>query len=70
MLTELGYNQSLRAASEPAIVGSFLWKWFPEPQPVGRNFQLATSVMRSVIREAWWDDKVGQPVPDEAGLGD
>jgi hypothetical protein len=81
VLTELGYNQSFSAASEPwtypvdqaaeplqllcmsvalnaiaaepAIIGAFLWKWFPEPRPVGRNFQLATEGMRRVIREVW-----------------
>lgn len=81
VLTELGYNRSRRAASqpwayavdpdaeplqarcmsvalsaiakEPTIVGSFLWKWFPEPRPVGRNFQLATDGMRRAIRSVW-----------------
>ncbi|NIQ30345.1 MAG: hypothetical protein GTN89_08235 [Acidobacteria bacterium] len=38
---------------EAAIVGAFLWKWFPEPRPAGRNFRLATPEMREVIREAW-----------------
>ena len=38
---------------ESAILGSFLWKWFPEPRPVGRNFRLATPEMRAVIRDAW-----------------
>ncbi len=38
---------------EAAILGSFLWKWFPEPRPVGRDFRLATPEMREVIREAW-----------------
>lgn len=38
---------------EPAILGSFLWKWFPEPHPIGRNFRLATPEMRTVIRDAW-----------------
>ncbi len=38
---------------EAAILGSFLWKWFPEPRPAGRNFRLATPEMREVIREAW-----------------
>ena len=40
-------------AAEPRVVGAFLWKWFPEPRPIGRNFQLATPGMRQVIREAW-----------------
>ena len=38
---------------EPAIIGAFLWKWFPEPRPVGRTFQLATPRLRQVIRERW-----------------
>jgi len=38
---------------ESAILGSFLWKWFPEPRPAGRNFRLATPEMRGVIRDAW-----------------
>lgn len=41
--------------AEPAIVGSFLWKWFSEPRPVGRNFQLATTKMRSTIGDVWID---------------
>ncbi len=39
--------------AEPKVVGSFLWKWFPEPYPVGRNFQLATPAMKDTIRSAW-----------------
>jgi hypothetical protein len=38
---------------EPSIVGVFLWKWFPNPRPVGRNFQLATPAVKGVISEAW-----------------
>ncbi|MCZ6602242.1 MAG: hypothetical protein O6952_04485, partial [Planctomycetota bacterium] len=38
---------------EATILGSFLWKWFPEPRPIGRNFRLATPEMRAVIRDAW-----------------
>lgn len=82
VFTELGYNRSFLAASqpwayeldgpeaeavqvaclraaleaiehEPAVVGAFLWKWFPHPRPVGRNFQLANAAMSAVIREAW-----------------
>jgi len=40
---------------EPRIVGAFLWKWFPRPHPVGRNFRLATPAMQQLIREAWLD---------------
>ena len=38
---------------EPAVVGAFLWKWFPNPYPVGRNLQLATPEMRRAILEIW-----------------
>ena len=45
---------ALRAIErEPSIVGAFLWKWFPEPNPVGRNFPLATPGMREVLRQSW-----------------
>lgn len=84
VFTELGYNRSWKAASEPwayrtdgedaetlqatcmrialeaierepAVAGAFLWKWFPEPHAVGRNFQLATPAMRRSIRAVWAD---------------
>jgi hypothetical protein len=50
--------QCLRAAleaveAEPSVLGSFLWKWFPNPRPIGRNFQLATPVLKKVIRDVW-----------------
>jgi len=38
---------------EPTVIGSFLWKWFPPPRPVGRNFQLATPYLKSVISGVW-----------------
>jgi sugar phosphate isomerase/epimerase len=38
---------------EPRVIGAFLWKWFPEPHPVGRNFQLAAPHMLEVIRSVW-----------------
>ena len=79
VFTELGYNQSYLAASqpwnyradddgarplqemcwriafeaiasEPCIVGSLLWKWFPMPRPFGRDFQLATP---NILPSAW-----------------
>lgn len=82
VFTELGYNRSWRAASEPwdyrvdgpgaeafqarllalalaemeradCIEGAFLWKWFPVPEQVGRDFQLATPVLREVITRHW-----------------
>ena len=39
--------------NEPRVVGVFLWKWFPNPYPVGRDFQLATPVLKRVIAETW-----------------
>ena len=82
VFTELGYNQSYKAASkpwdyrvdddgarplqemcwrialeavekEPRIVGSLLWKWFPNPRPFGRDFQLATPRVMPIIAGAW-----------------
>jgi len=82
VFTELGYNQSYKAASEPwdykvdddgarplqemcwrialeavekepRIVGSLLWKWFPNPRPFGRDFQLATSRIMPIISGVW-----------------
>ncbi len=45
---------ALRAVdAEPMVVGVFLWKWFPNPYPVGRNFQLATPGLKRVIAAAW-----------------
>ena len=38
---------------EPRVIGAFLWKWFPEPHPVGRDFQLAVPHMLDVIRSVW-----------------
>ena len=98
VLTELGYNQSEKAASEPwsyqvhdgmedlqarcmsialnaiasepSIVGSFLWKWFPEPRPVGRNFQLATPKMQSAIKEIWGTEREGSGRDVEGEPGD
>lgn len=51
-------EQCLRVAlraieSEPAVIGSFLWKWFPNPRPVGRNFQLATPRLKATISGVW-----------------
>lgn len=45
---------ALRAVeNEPAVSGAFLWKWFPNPHPVGRTFQLATPRLKRVISEIW-----------------
>ena len=40
---------------EPSVAGVFLWKWFPNPRPVGRNFQLATPRLRQTIADVWRD---------------
>ena len=40
-------------AEEPRVIGALLWKWFPHPRPVGRNFQLAIPPIKRVIAEAW-----------------
>jgi hypothetical protein len=45
--------------AEPSMAGVFLWKWFPNPHPVGRNFQLATPRLKRTIR-------LGRP-PNGAG---
>jgi hypothetical protein len=42
---------------ENAVLGVLLWKWFPNPRPVGRNFQLATPLLKEVISEAWKSGK-------------
>ncbi len=45
---------ALEAVSrEPFIAGAFLWKWFPGPRPVGRNFQLATPPIKGIIASVW-----------------
>ena len=40
-------------SKEPRVVGAFLWKWFPHPRSVGRNFQLATPGLKRVIARVW-----------------
>ena len=48
---------------EPSVVGALLWKWFPYPRPVGRNFQMAAPHMRKVISSIWLDrDRPAVPV--------
>ncbi|MHC5064817.1 MAG: hypothetical protein ACYTG5_12680, partial [Planctomycetota bacterium] len=48
----------LRAAlesieSEPRVVGSFLWKWFPGEQRQPRNFNMQDPRVMRVISETW-----------------
>lgn len=53
ILQERCLRAALRAIDrEPAVVGAFLWKWFPgERQP--RNFAMSSPEMRRVISEHW-----------------
>jgi hypothetical protein len=44
--------------AEPRVIGSFLWKWFPEPRPIGRNFRLATPEMKQLIRDVWQEPRM------------
>jgi hypothetical protein len=39
--------------AEQSVVGALLWKWFPNPRPIGRNFQMAAPHIRHVIAENW-----------------
>lgn len=51
---ELCTAVALRAvAAESRVEGVFLWKWFPPPSAVGRDFPLATKGMKRTIRTAW-----------------
>jgi hypothetical protein len=44
---------ALRAIDrEPAVVGAFLWKWFPGEAPVG-DFRVSAPPMRAVVAERW-----------------
>ncbi len=43
----------LAVENEPSVSGAFLWKWFPNPRPVGRTFQLATPQLKRVIAGVW-----------------
>jgi len=48
-------------AAEETVIGAFLWKWFPQPHQLGRNFQLAAPEVRRVIRDAWVAAPQGSP---------
>lgn len=39
--------------AEDRVVGALLWKWFPNPRPIGRNFQMAAPHIKDVIAENW-----------------
>lgn len=50
---ELCMTVALRAIeAEPAVVGAFLWKWFPGNR-TPRNFAMSTAAMRRVIARHW-----------------
>lgn len=51
--------------AEPAVNGAFLWKWFPEPRPVGRNFRLATPGIKALIRQVWTQRPAGVALTSE-----
>lgn len=56
-IQKLCMEEALKAiANEPAIVGSFLWKYFPgRRQP--RNFNMHTKAMRDTIKAQWTQKK-------------
>ena len=39
--------------SEPRVVGSFLWKWFPAERHKPRDFNMRAPRVLEIIREAW-----------------
>ena len=39
-------------ANEPAVIGAFLWKWFPGDR-VPRDFALQRPEVRAVIGRRW-----------------
>jgi hypothetical protein len=43
---------------EPLVVGAFLWKWFPRPRSVGRDFEMASPALQKVIRAHWMEGGV------------
>jgi len=53
LLQELCMRAALTAIGrEPAVVGAFLWKWFPgDARP--RDFEMSSPAMRRVIAEHW-----------------
>ena len=64
---ELCWRAALDAINgEPRIVGALLWKWFPYPRPIGRNFQLATPRIMPIIAAAWQGNVPAIDVDEEA----
>jgi hypothetical protein len=52
-LQQAALDAALRAVDqEPAVVGAFLWKWFPGEVAHG-DFRMSTPANRSIIRAAW-----------------
>jgi hypothetical protein len=43
--------------SEPAVVGSFLWKWFPGQRRRPRNFNLQEPRILKVVSESWGESE-------------
>lgn len=43
----------LAIEAEPTVLGAFLWKWFPRPYSVGRDFQMASPQIAKVIQDVW-----------------
>ncbi len=39
--------------TEPTLVGSFLWKWFPDDRESGHDFVLQTPESKAAIRAVW-----------------
>lgn len=40
---------------EPAVIGAFLWKWFPGEQQSG-DFRMSSPTMRALLRSTWRRD--------------
>jgi len=54
VVQETCWREALRAMEEEScVVGALLWKWFPHPRPLGRNFQLATPRIKRIISDVW-----------------
>ena len=55
-------DAALRAVDrEPAVVGAFLWKWFPGELQRG-DFRMSAPGPRSIVRAAWRPDAPGSRV--------
>lgn len=64
-LQQLGLDVALRMiASEPAVTGAFLWKWFPGEQAIG-NFRMSRPAIREIISQRWrkQPEQIPQSIP-------